>query len=230
MKISELMQREVVTVTPSATLKEAATLLTQHRISGLPVVEADGRLVGVVSEADILRKEDGLPLELSGFFGRLLEDAYGDQERYDARTVEQAMTPTPITISPSADVVEAARLMTTHHVNRLPVVDRDRLVGIVSRADLVRAFQRDDEAIEREIADDVLLSTLWIEPGSVEVTVEDGVVSLAGRVETKTIAEIVAAYVRRVPGVVAVESSLEWGFDDLARRRRTFAGRAPRRG
>lgn len=229
MKISELMQREVVTVAASATLKEAATLLTQHRISGLPVVGPDGGLVGVVSEADILRKEDGLALELSGFLGRLLEDAYGDKQRFEARTVEQAMTAPPITVSSSADVVEAARLMTTQHVNRLPVVDRHRLVGIVSRADLVRAFQRDDEAIGREIADDVLLSTLWIEPASVEVTVDDGVVTLAGRVETKTIAEIVAAYVRRVPGVVAVESSLEWGSDDLARRRRTFAGRVPRR-
>lgn len=225
MKISELMQRDVVVVATTATLKEAATLLTQHRISGLPVVAPDGRLVGVLSEADILCKEDGHPVELSGFVGRLLEDAYGDQERFDARTVEEAMSTPPITISSRGDVVEAARLMTAHHVNRLPVVDGDRLVGIVSRADLVRAFTRDDEAIEREIAEDVLLSTLWIAPGSVEVGVDDGVVTLTGRVETKTIAEIAAAYVRRVPGVVAVESSLEWGFDDLTRRRRTFAGR-----
>src|SRR5690242_7960160 len=137
MKISELMQRDIVTVEPSATLKQAATLLTQNRISGLPVVAADGRLVGVVSEADILRKEDGFPLELSGFLGRLLDGAYGDREQFEARTVEQTMTAPPITISSSSDVVEAARLMTTHHVNRLPVVDRGRLVGIVSRADLV---------------------------------------------------------------------------------------------
>lgn len=225
MKISELMQREVVTVGPAATLKEAATLLTQNRISGLPVVAPDGRLVGVVSEADILRKEDGFPLELASFVGRLLDGAYAGRERFEARTVEQMMTAPPITISSSSDVVEAARLMTRRDINRLPVVDRDHLVGIVSRADLVRAFQRDDESIEREIADDVLLSTLWIEPGAVEVTVDDGVVTLTGAVETKTVAQITAAYVRRVPGVVAVESHLEWRVDDRTRRRRTFAGR-----
>lgn len=226
MKISGLMQRDVVTVAPTATLKEAAALLIRHRISGLPVCEADGRLVGVLSEADILLKEAAYPINLSGVLGRLLDEAYGDTARFSARTVADAMTTPAITIEPQRDVAEAARLMTTHHVNRLPVVEQGALVGIVTRADLVRAFQRDDAAIEREITDDVLLSTLWIDPGSVEVSVHDGVISLAGRVETRTIAEIVAAYVRRVPGVVAVDSQLEWLADDVARRRRTLPGRA----
>lgn len=229
MKIADLMQRDVVTISREATLKEAAALLTEHRISGLPVLLPDGRVVGVVSEADILLKEEGFPLEMSGFLGRLLDDAYGDRERFEALTVGDAMTSPAITISEHADVTEAARLMTQHHVNRLPVVDGSTLVGIVSRADLVRAFQRDDETIEREIADDVLLSTLWIAPGSIDIEVDEGVVKLAGRVETRTIAEIVAAYVRRVPGVVAVESELEWYTDDLTRRRRTLAGRIPHR-
>lgn len=220
------MQRDVVTVAPTATLKEAAALLIRHRISGLPVCEADGRLVGVLSEADILLKEAAYPINLSGVLGRLLDEAYGDTARFSARTVADAMTTPAITIEPQRDVAEAARLMTTHHVNRLPVVEQGALVGIVTRADLVRAFQRDDAAIEREITDDVLLSTLWIDPGSVEVSVHDGVISLAGRVETRTIAEIVAAYVRRVPGVVAVDSQLEWLADDVARRRRTLPGRA----
>ena len=226
MKISELMHAEVVTVAPTTSLKDVASLLVEHRISGLPVCLPDGRVVGVVSEADILMKEQGLPLELSGFLGRILDDAYGDVQRYEARTAADAMTSPAITVSPNQDVTEAARLMTTKHVNRLPVVEGSTLVGIVTRADLVRAFQRSDEAIAREIDEDVLLATLWIAPGAVEVVVEDGVVTLTGMVETHTIAEIVEAYVHRVPGVVAVESHLEWHVEDAGRRRRrTRSGR-----
>lgn len=218
MKISELMHRDVVSVSPETTLKEVAALLVQHRISGVPVCLPDGRVVGVVSEADILVKEQVEPLEVSGFLGRLLDNAYGDHARYEAATAGDAMTSPAITVSPQQDVVEAARLMTSKHVNRLPVVDGSQLVGIITRADLVRAFDRTDDELSHEIADDVLLHTLWIEPGSIEVDVEDGVVGLTGRVETRTIAEIVAAYVRRVPGVVAVHSQLTWAFDDNARR------------
>jgi CBS domain-containing protein len=230
MKISELMHREVVTVAPETSLKDVASLLVEHRISGLPVCLPDGRVVGVVSEADILMKEQGLPVELSGFLGRILDDAYGDTQRCEARTAGDAMTSPAITVSPNQDVTEAARLMTTRHVNRLPVVDGSRLVGIVTRADLVRAFQREDEAIEREIAEDVLLNTLWIAPGAVEVSVHDGVVSLTGTVETHTISEIVEAYVHRVPGVVSVDSHLEWHVEDTGRRRRrTRSGRVAQR-
>ena len=217
MKISELMHRDVISVSPETTLKEVAALLVEHRISGLPVCLSDGRVAGVVSEADILLKEQGAPAEISGFLGRLLDTAYGDRERFDARTAGDAMTSPAITVSPQQDVTEAARLMTTKHVNRLPVVENSTLVGILTRADLVRAFDRADADLAEEIAD-VLLRTLWIEPGSVEVRVEDGVVSLSGKVETRSTAEIVAAYVRRVPGVVAVSSDLRWSFDDNERR------------
>lgn len=228
MKICDLMQRDVISVAPDATLKDAAALLVRYRISGLPVCLRDGRVVGVLSEADILVKQE-CPPELSGLLGRLLDDAYGDADRSEARTVADAMTTPAITISPKQDATEAARLMIRHRINRLPVVDGSKLVGIVSRADLVRAFQRGDEAIKQEIAEDVLLSTLWIDPGAVDVDVDEGIVRLSGHVETKTIAEIVAAYVRRVPGVVAVEADLDWGVDDLTRRRRTLAARIPRR-
>ncbi|MES1248815.1 MAG: CBS domain-containing protein [Actinomycetota bacterium] len=218
MKISELMHRDVISVSPETTLKEVARLLVEHRISGVPVCLADGRVAGVVSEADILVKEQAQPIEVTGFLGRILDSAYGDHDRFDARTAGDAMTSPAITVSPQQDVVEAARMMTTKRVNRLPVVDGSKVVGILTRADLVRAFDRPDTALAEEIADDVLLHTLWIEPGSVEVEVEDGVVKLAGRVETRTIAEMVGAYVRRVPGVVSVDSQLTWAFDDNARR------------
>src|SRR5206468_3331938 len=103
-------------------------------------------------------------------------------------------------------------------INRLPVVSGGRLVGIITRADLVRAFHRPDEEIDREIRDDVLLNTLWIDPKRVSISVSNGEVSLTGEVETRTQAELVEAYVRRVPGVVDVHSKLEWSVDDLARR------------
>jgi CBS domain-containing protein len=134
-----------------------------------------------------------------------------------------------VTIRSRDDVAHAAHLMITKRVNRLPVVDGTRLVGIVTRSDLVRAFDRDDTEILGEIEEDVLRSTLWIDPESIGVSVEDGVVTLDGCVETKTAAEIVRACVRRVPGVVDVDSRLTWRVDDLVRRRRTLAGRMPRR-
>ena len=135
----------------------------------------------------------------------------------------------PVTVRSRDDVAHAAHLMITRRVNRLPVVDGTRLVGIVTRSDLVRAFHRDDTTIRGEIEQDVLRSMLWIDPESLDVSVEDGVVRIDGEVETKTIAEIVRACVRRVPGVVDVESDLTWRIDDLLRRRRTLAGRLPRR-
>jgi CBS domain-containing protein len=210
MKITELMQRDVVTAAPELPLKQLAALLVEHRISGVPVVSTDGSVCGVVSEADVLRKVDPCELRVKGILGRLLDDAYGDEERYDARTVGDAMSAPALTVAPQQDVTEAARLMVQKRVNRLPVVDGGKLVGIVTRADLVRAFQRSDEAIATEIADEVLFRTLWIEPGSVDVTVREGMVTLGGRVDSKEIAHVVATYVRRVPGVVAVESHLEW--------------------
>jgi CBS domain-containing protein len=199
-KIAELMQRDVVTVTPETSLKAVAALLVERRISGVPVVLPDGRVCGVVSEADILHKEQ--QLELSGFLGRLLDRAYGDGQRFAARSAADAMTAPAVTVAPGADVSEAARLMIEKRVNRLPVVESSALVGIVTRADLVRAFQRSDAAIAEEIAQEVLLRTLWIAPGSVDVLVEDGVVTLRGAVD-----DTVLSCVRRVPGVVSVAAA-----------------------
>jgi CBS domain-containing protein len=229
MKIHELMQRDVVTVAPETSLKDVAALLVEHRISGLPVCTEDGRVVGVVSEADIVQKEQTDDFASTALLGRLIDQAYGDGIRFAARTAGGAMTSPPVTVRSRDDVAHAAHLMITRRVNRLPVVDGTRLVGIVTRSDLVRAFHRDDTTIRGEIEQDVLRSMLWIDPESLDVSVEDGVVRIDGEVETKTIAEIVRACVRRVPGVVDVESDLTWRIDDLARRRRTLAGRLPRR-
>jgi predicted transcriptional regulator len=202
MTIETLMTTEVVTVTPATPIKRVAQLLTRHRISGVPVLTDDGTVLGVVSEADILRGERGIPL-----------------------TAGEAMTSPALTIAPVASVNEAARIMTARGINRLPVVQDGRLVGIVSRADLVRAFQRSDDEIADELNEDVLLHQLWLSPEDVVVAVEDGIVELTGRVENKTQAELVAAYALRVPGVVDVLSNIDWAVDDQA----IHLGRIPRR-
>ncbi|MER3488130.1 MAG: hypothetical protein C4307_05140 [Chloroflexota bacterium] len=130
------------------------------------------------------------------------------------------MTSPAITIEPKRTVTEAAATMVEKKVNRLPVVDDEgNLVGIVTRADLVRAFVRSDEEIAREIREDVVFRTLWIPPEQVEVEVEKGVVTLRGHVENRSDAELLAKFVQRVPGVIAVESSLTWEDEDGRRKR-----------
>lgn len=218
MKIEQIMTTTVTTVTPDTLLKDVARLLTSQRISGVPVCDADGAVLGVVTEADILRKEQGYAPEPGGLLGWLFEKADAEGARMLARTAAEAMTSPALTIAPDASVFDAARVMTTRGINRLPVVSEGRLVGIVSRADLVRAFHRTDDEIERELNDDVLLHTLWVSPNDVHVAVHDGVVELVGVLENRTQAELVSAYARRVPGVVDVHSDLTWRIDDQARR------------
>jgi CBS domain-containing protein len=218
MKIEDIMSSDVLTVSGDTPLKDVARMLTSKRISGVPVCDADGAVLGVVTEADILRKEQGYSPEPGGLLGWLFEKADAEGARLLARTASEAMTAPALTIAPDASVFDAARVMTTRGINRLPVVLDGRLVGIVSRADLVRAFHRTDEEIERELNDDVLLHTLWVSPDDVHVSVHDGVVELEGKVENRTQAELVSAYARRVPGVVDVHSEVTWKVDDQARR------------
>ena len=107
--------------------------------------------------------------------------------------------------------------MCERHVNRLPVVKDDRLVGIVTRADLVRAFIRTDAELERELREDVLARTMWIDAGKVEVGVQDGCAALSGRLQTRSDVELLNRLVGRVPGVVRVDSTVTWDVDDTTR-------------
>jgi CBS domain-containing protein len=217
MKVLDVMTTDVLTVSSETPLREVAALLSRRRISGLPVVD-EGRVVGVVSEGDILAKERGPSSERRGWFGVLFEDEAAAELKLEARTAGTAMTSPALTISPERPVAEAAGVMVDEGVNRLPVVDSDgKLVGIVSRADLVRAFVRSDGELEREIREDVLLRSLWIAPERVVVEVEDGAVALRGQVENRETAEMLPDFVRRVPGVVAVQSDVSWE-DESGRR------------
>lgn len=212
MQVHEVMTRDVTTVSPDTSLKEVAATLVARRISGLPVVGDDGRVQGVVSEADIIGKEAGSPREQS-LLGRLLYGVETDP-RLDARTAAEAMTAPAVTIAATREVAEAARLMSGKAVNRLPVVDEDgKLVGIVTRADLVRAFLRSDSQIERELREGVVAQKLWIDPGELSITVENGEVALRGKVQTKADAELLEYFATRVPGVVTVHSTLRWDME-----------------
>lgn len=229
MRVEQLMVRDVLTVGPDTPLKEVAAALARHRISGVPVCDPDGRVLGVVSEADILWKELGLPPSSGGLIDWILNSADRRDARVAARTAGEAMTSPARTVAPDTTVAEAAKSMIEHDVNRLPVVSDGRLVGIVARADLVRAFERSDEELEREISDDVLLHTLWVDPDSVSLVVIEGAVTVAGEVENRSTAELIEAFIRRVPGVVSVHSKLTWQVDDLARRTAAAADRLPHR-
>jgi CBS domain-containing protein len=210
MKVADVMTTDVVAVSKETPLRDVAVLLSERRISGLPVVD-DGQVLGVVSEGDIIAKERGRAPGHHGIFGALLDDRAAAELKLEARTAGAAMTSPALTIAPDRPVADAAGLMVDKGVNRLPVVNADgALLGIITRADLVRVFVRTDVELEHEIREDVLLKTLWITPGNVDVKVAEGVVTLTGEVENRETAEMLPDFIRRVPGVVAVHTSVSW--------------------
>jgi CBS domain-containing protein len=221
MKVSDLMQRRVVTSREEQSLKTLAETLFDHGISGMPVIGADGAVVGVVSEADLLHKQGGRPTPRKGALARFRPAAR--DAKVDARTVGEAMSSPAVRVGPQSTVAAAARLMLDQAVNRLPVVERDgELLGIVTRADLVRAFGRADHAIAAEIRDDILQRVLWVDPASVAIRVEHGEVELTGELETEGQVELLTALVEKVPGVVSLTARV--GHRDADGQTR-FAGR-----
>jgi CBS domain-containing protein len=150
-----------------------------------------------------------------GLIGWLLAGGLQDDEKLAARKCGEAMTSPAITFGAARHISEAARLMTENGIKRLPVFDADgKLVGIVTRCDLVRAFARPDGEIEREIREDVIRNTLWIEGEGLDVCVERGEVTLSGELERRSDVELLQRFAARVPGVVTVHSTLTWRWDD----------------
>ena len=209
MNVRELMNADVVTATPTMSLKDAARLLVEHRISGLPVVDERGTVVGVLSEADILYKGRGRS-ERDGLLARLLQtDVPVEARKVEATTVADAMTSPAVTIGPHRTAAAAARELVSRGVNRLPVVGIDgSLVGIITRADLERAFTRPDTEIENEIRERILARTLWLEPAAVEVSVRGGEVELTGELASAADVQLLERLVEQTPGVVAVRARL----------------------
>ena len=221
MKVGDVMTKDVASVGPATPLKAVAQELSERGISGMPVVDDDGTVVGVISEADLLAKEAGSTPRRPGLVAWLLDATDpAEQLRLEARTAGEAMTKPPITIAPFQSVATAASEMLERGINRLPVVSLGRLVGIVTRADLVRAFARTDENVVAEAREEV---TYFLELAGdyshVDVTMQDGELRLDGRVQHRSTAEELPYYAARVPGVVGVVSELTWREDDSKARR-----------
>jgi CBS domain-containing protein len=213
-QVGQVMTRDVVSVTPETPLKDVATLLVERGISGLPVRDQDGTVVGVLSEADLLVKQGGPQRKSGGVFAWLVDTASApDVVKLRAHSAGEAMTSPAITVGAETPVAEAARTMVELGVNRLPVVEDGRLVGIVTRADLVRLFTRSDEEIAREIREDVAGRMLWIDANRLEVEVERGEVRLRGQLDTELEAELLERRIPLVAGVVGVRSELTWALD-----------------
>lgn len=217
MNVRDVMTTSVVSVRPSTGLKDVAQLLVDRQISGLPVVDDDGVVLGVVSEGDFMIKEQTREKARQRRFAWLLTgslESAAEVEKVGATNAGEAMTAPAITVGPAATISEAARQMTERRVNRLPVVEDGRLVGIVSRADVVRVYARSDAELAETVRQDVLLKALWVDPASLEVDVHDGRVSISGRVDRRSLAEMIERFVRMVPGVVDVDPDMTWGLDD----------------
>ncbi|NGO47310.1 CBS domain-containing protein [Streptomyces ureilyticus] len=211
--VSELMTTDVVDVRQDATFTEIAKLLAEHGITAVPVVDDTDRPLGVVSEADLLRKEASR-LDPAGLLPSLHPES-AERTKADATTAEGLMTSPAVVARPEWTVVEAAQAMERSQVKRLPVVDESgRLIGVVSRADLLRVFLRGDRAVREEITGDVLMRTLGIPPTAVTVHVVEGRVTLRGTVERRSVIPVALRLCRSVDGVVDVSEHLDFKVDD----------------
>lgn len=217
MTIRDVMTRSVLTAQADTPLKDVARLLIDSDVSGVPVVDGQGAVLGVVSEADFLVKEQGPQALRHRRLARLLGESEATRRQLGklaARTAGEAMTSPAITVEPSRSIQDAAALMTERHVNRLPVVEDGCLIGIVTRADLVRAYLRTDEELVQTIRQDVLHRILWLDPATFDISVHNGEATIRGNVERRSTAAMVEETIGLVPGIVAVHADIRWGLDD----------------
>lgn len=204
-RVRDVMTSHVVTVTAPARYKDVVRLMTEHKVNAMPVVTRDGRVIGVVSEADVLRKQER---NFRRFGTGLPRRTRRERAQARARTAGELMTSPPITIHPGAPLGAAARLMNGHNIRRLPVVDEaGKLIGIVSRRDLLSVFLRPDPEIAAEV--EHVISSILLEDGdALAVTVQHGTVTLAGSLGSKDLVSVAVRLAADVDGVVAVRDQL----------------------
>jgi CBS domain-containing protein len=204
--VGDVMTKDVVTVGPDTDFKACVDLLRVKGVSALPVVDGD-YVLGIVSEHDLLLKEENRDPEVH-LRRREVNQAKG-------RTAGVVMRSPALCVGLGESLARTARLMHKRAVKRMPVLDETgRLVGIVSRHDLLKAFLRSDESIRHEVCKDLLEKELWIDSRAVDVDVRDGVVALTGELETRSLADLLARLVGAVEGVVGVDSRLAFRLDD----------------
>ncbi|MEU0133042.1 CBS domain-containing protein [Streptomyces sp. NPDC006296] len=185
--VADLMTPSVISVQRGTTFKEIARLLSESGVTAVPVVDDGGRPIGVVSEADLLR----------------------DRAAGAARNAAALMSRPAITAGPRWNAVQAARVMEENRIKRLPVVDGEgRLVGVLSRSDLLQVYLRRDRAIQEEILEEVVTRTLRLSPSSLSVEVSEGLVTLSGTVRSRSTVPVLVRLCQSVDGVVDVVDRL----------------------
>jgi len=218
--VKDVMSTHVIAVRQSASYKEMAAMLHEQRVSAFPVLDEHNKVIGVVSEADLLTKEavnGTMPGALDGMLRRR------EYARANALTAAELMTKPPVTIGPNAPVTQAARLMYSRRVKRLPVTSDDgTLIGIVTRADVLSVYSRPDADIRREITQDQILGMFLCDPDRFTVTVTDGIVTIEGIPESTVVGRDIIEAARHVEGVVAVRDRLSY-LQDTPYRPRTLS-------
>jgi CBS domain-containing protein len=208
--VKDVMSTHVFAVRQSASYKDMAALLHEQRVSAFPVLDDDNKVIGVVSEADLLTKE-----ALEGTVPRtLLSRQERVRRQVNALTAADLMTKPPVTIGPDEPVTSAARLMFDKRVKRLPVISDDgRLIGIVTRADVLSVYSRPDADIRHQVTQDLILDTFLCDPDQLTVTVKDGIVTISGTPETSNVGFDIVRAIRHMEGVVAVRDRLNYPHD-----------------
>ncbi|WP_037300799.1 CBS domain-containing protein [Rubritepida flocculans] len=213
------MSRDVVTVRPETPLREVAELLASRHLSGVPVVDAEGRLLGVLTESDLMRRIAAPAEAPAGFLGGLIRDAAAEAGRFaklHGRTAQDVMTPDPLCVPPDAPVAEVAKLLEEKRIRRLPVVSEGRLLGLVSRADILKAVLAAPEAGGGAADDAAIRAALrramreqpWVDRHFLHAEVRDGHVHFTGFARSPTIAQGLRALAESIPGVRSVSLDL----------------------
>ncbi|HSI92067.1 MAG TPA: CBS domain-containing protein [Jiangellaceae bacterium] len=211
--VADVMTTDVVTVRATTTFKDIARQIAERRVSAVPVVDGEGQVLGVVSETDLLRKEE----YLVPWRSRRLAHRGSRAERAKAlgTVAAELMTAPAVCVTMGASLPMAARLMTDHDVTRLVVLNSDgRLAGIVSRSDLLRVYLTPDEQLRERVVRRLIQNALWDDPFAVRAEVEDGVVTLTGELERRSLVPIAVQFARTVDGVVDVRNKLTYLADD----------------
>jgi len=219
MRAHEIMSQRVVTVRPEAPIADAVKVMLAHHISGLPVVDSCGKLVGILCESDFLRRaEIGTEHERNRLLSILLgaERVAGEFVKEHGRRVEQVMTPEPVTISERSPLSEVADLMQRRHLNHIPVMREDRIVGIITRSDFLSAvagpltsasgYSESDNAVRRAVL--AALARISWQPIGLNLSVKAGTVTLRGVIRGENARRAVVAACENVPGVRGVDDRL----------------------
>ena len=211
--VADVMSRGVLSAHEDAPFKQIADVLHQNRISALPVTDAERRVLGVVTVSDVLARMTGAGEAAAR--GHRTPGRAAERRKRHAMTARELMTSPAITVAPTATVETAARLAARSRVRSLPVADADgKLVGIVTRSDLIKVFLRDDEEIRHDVEQDVIGESWHADTGQANAKVSNGIVTLSGQVPTARAARRLVHAAHLVVGVVDVKDELEYETGD----------------